>query len=147
MVPTFNAGDRTLAYRYWPPRLLRNDQFVIVDESIVISHSQDSSVYMPENLSFLIKRMIGLPGDTVTVPAIDLQSWPQEMLERISQHRTDEQGNLVWDLPVGHCFVKGDGKISVDSILYGPIPVRAIKGVVVCRLRRSSLPHDADELE
>ncbi|MEH1906651.1 MAG: hypothetical protein V7L05_08485, partial [Nostoc sp.] len=45
-------------------------------------------------------------------------------------------GNLVWTVPENHCFVRGDGLVSMDSLIVGPIPLSALTGIAVMKLPR-----------
>ncbi|KAF7073611.1 hypothetical protein CFC21_078568 [Triticum aestivum] len=56
-----------------------------------------------------IKRVIGLPGDWISVP------------------ETKE----IRKIPEGHCWVEGDnGSVSRDSRTYGPVPLGLVQGRV-----------------
>ena len=75
---------------------------------IVISKS-------PQNRKELtVKRITGLPGHTI-------------ICAETQTHRV---------LPPGHCFLEGDNtSVSVDSKVWGPIPLRYVKGVMVFKIR------------
>ncbi|MBD3886239.1 hypothetical protein IFO70_31585 [Phormidium tenue FACHB-886] len=93
--------------------------------------------------SKFIKRITGLPGDTVSIPLSTLPETLQPML----CNRSDQNGNLVWHIPAHHCFVRGDSPFSVDSLLLGTIPLSAITGIAVRKLTHqatleASLQHD-----
>ena len=56
-----------------------------------------------------IKRVIGLPGDWISVP------------------ETKE----IRKIPEGHCWLEGDnGSVSRDSRTYGPVPLGLVQGRV-----------------
>ncbi|KAM3278457.1 hypothetical protein ACQJBY_045992 [Aegilops geniculata] len=56
-----------------------------------------------------IKRLIGLPGDWVSLP----------------------EKEEVRKIPEGHCWVEGDnGGVSRDSRAYGPVPLGLVQGRV-----------------
>ncbi|KAG0568150.1 hypothetical protein KC19_7G190300 [Ceratodon purpureus] len=62
-----------------------------------------------EPKTWMVKRLIALQGDWVTVPGT------YEILQ----------------VPKGHCWVEGDnGEISLDSKSFGPIPLGLMKGRV-----------------
>lgn len=79
-----------------------------------------------------IKRVIGLPGDTVCIPLSTLH----ESLQPLLRDRCNSDGNLIWDVPKNHCFVRGDAPFSVDSVLFGTVPLTSITGVAVLKLSR-----------
>ncbi|KAK1646875.1 hypothetical protein QYE76_064680 [Lolium multiflorum] len=62
-----------------------------------------------DHRSTLVKRLIGMPGDWISVP---------ETLE-------------IRKVPEGHCWLEGDnGSVSWDSRFYGPIPLGLVRGRV-----------------
>uniref|UniRef100_A0ACD6A1S8 Uncharacterized protein n=2 Tax=Avena sativa TaxID=4498 RepID=A0ACD6A1S8_AVESA len=62
-----------------------------------------------DHRSTLVKRLIGLPGDWISVP------------------ETAE----IRKIPEGHCWVEGDnGSVSWDSRCYGPVPLGLVQGRV-----------------
>lgn len=79
-----------------------------------------------------IKRVIGLPGDTVCIPLSTLA----ENLQPLLRDRCNSDSNLIWNVPENHCFVRGDAPFSVDSVLLGTVPLASITGVAVLKLPR-----------
>lgn len=69
----------------------------------------------PEADGPFIKRVVGLAGDPLP--------------EDVPTHGTDGR-----HVPPGHIVVKGDFAYSVDSRIWGCVPVSAIDGVVIRRL-------------
>lgn len=70
-----------------------------------------------------IKRLVGLPGDTVRLHR------SKALWENIESMSSDSEF-VSWTVPAGHCFVLGDNPdTSVDSRFYGAIPLRAIRGI------------------
>ncbi len=131
MVPTFTHGDRVLIWRYGVGKRLQKDQIVVGKLTAVSPHFAT----MPETL--FIKRVVGLAGETITISLADL---PQE-IRSLHKHKANKQDNLVWNVPSKHCFVRGDGRFSDDSVSWGPIPAAALIGVVILKLpRRADLP-------
>lgn len=120
MLPTFAPGDRVLALRYWPYSWLRNNQIIILDYPTGVHRQQPSSLF--------IKRLTGLPGETVITHLADLPDAWQEY---------DTAGQRVWHIPPHHYFVRADG-IGVDSLIWGPLPLASLVGVVVARLPRKT---------
>ncbi|TNY20607.1 peptidase S24/S26A/S26B/S26C [Rhodotorula diobovata] len=70
----------------------------------------------------VLKRVIGLPGDTVCV-------------DPSGERRLD--GTQWCDVPRGHVWLAGDNQSnSTDSRDYGPVPIGLVRGKVVARVRR-----------
>lgn len=158
MYPTLVEGDRLLSSNLLPRLWLRKGQIVIGNINQLESSSSPElfadidTISEPdfafeslsesdiENLPFepdcnkFIKRIIGLPGDTVCIPLSGLH----EIMQKALRSRCDTDGNLVWTVPKNHCFVRGDGLISMDSLTVGPIPLSAITGITLLRLSRRS---------
>ncbi len=154
MFPTLVEGDRLLSFNLLPHLWLRKGQIVIgninelevpssEDEFLdidTISEFDSSNIPFEPSCSKFIKRIVGLPGDTVCIPISSLHEFMQTEL----RSHSDEEGNLVWKVPEDHCFVRGDGLISMDSLAVGPIPLSAITGIAVLKL----LPHsDLDSVQ
>jgi hypothetical protein len=156
MYPTLREGDRLLSLNLLPRLWLRKGQIVIgtlnhlesssspelfVDIDTIsepdfalesLSESELEDLPLEPNYSKFIKRIIGLPGDTVCIPISSLH----EFMQTVLRSRCDADGNLVWTVPENHCFVRGDGLISMDSLTVGPIPLSAITGITLMNLPR-----------
>lgn len=124
MAPTLAPGDRVLVWRHWPARYLRRHQIVIVARP-----RHDTAPRFPG--AYFIKRVVGLPGETLETHLSEL---PARWRPRLRAHH-DAQGKRVWRIPAGHVFVRGDG-VGTDSLVWGPVPRRAIASVMVARLPR-----------
>lgn len=156
MYPTLKEGDRLLSLNLLPRLWLHKGQIVIgnIDQlesspelfadidtiselDLTFENLSESEL---ENLPFepdyskFIKRIIGLPGDTICIPISSLHEFMQTAL----RSRCNADGNLVWTVPENHCFVRGDGLISMDSLTVGPIPISAITGITLLKLPRHS---------
>lgn len=157
MHPTLTEGDRLLSLNLLPRLWLRKGQIVIgkiehlessspelfadidtISEPDLafenLSESELEELPFEPDYSKFIKRIIGLPGDTISIPLSSLHEFMQTAL----RSRCDVDGNLVWTVPENHCFVRGDGLISMDSLTVGPIPLSAITGIAVWKLPRHS---------
>jgi signal peptidase I len=167
MYPTLVEGDRLLSLNLLPRLWLRKGQIVIgninqlnlpspeifagvdimsapdytTNDASALSTFENFSESDVENLIFepdcskFIKRIVGLPGDTVSIPISSLH----EFMQTILRSRCDADGNLVWTVPENHCFVRGDGLVSMDSLTVGPIPLTAITSIALWKL-----PHRSD---
>jgi signal peptidase I len=151
MEPTLFTGDRVLLLRVRLRRLLQPGQLVVCQYSgdtfinllqssrqIVsgaISEKPPRYVKTTTRQTCYIKRLWGLGGDRVILPAQDVPAHQgRQAGERPEQ---DEAGNFVWQVPPGHCFVKGDHTAySYDSTSWGPIPLDQIVGIVLLKLPR-----------
>ena len=117
MAPALHEGDRVLVVRRWP---LRRGAIVAVR----VAPAPDEPPWL------WVKRAIALEGQQARVPRAHLH--PDAAPER-SGGRADGD-DVVWDVPAGHVFVRGDAASSADSATWGPIPRSAVAGVMVRRL-------------
>lgn len=135
MAPNFMNNDYVLAWRH--TSLKRGD--------VVILHAPDNALY--------IKRIIGLPGDTVTskddVMYINGKKYDQPYLKAYEeQWASDNNGlftqnfslktlaatNHASKVPKDSYFVMGDNRpISKDSRLIGFVPRSKIEGKIIWR--------------
>lgn len=119
MSPVLEESDRVLVWRFWPTRWLRHGHIVIVRQ------------WGDEGSPPFIKRIVGLPGDTLVTSIDDLPEHLRPSL--LAAH--DTQGRRVWHIPPGHLFVRGDNRRgSVDSLSWGPIPFQRVDGIVLRKL-------------
>jgi len=143
MEPTLMQGDRVLAVQHWPQKWLDQNQIVVIERAADATEfpNQRSTAEGNVDPSLVIKRLIGLPDTTITLPASVLADVPHEMRSKELTYQYDDLGNLIWSIPAGECFLKGDGRFSVDSLFWGPIALDSIKAVVVAKLpRRAGVP-------
>ena len=133
MEPTLMPGDRVLAakfyYRFFKPQ--RGDLVVFSDPGI------------PRET--LVKRVVGLPGDTVAIKDGILYINGEPKKEPYVDHRlTDSTFFGPVRVPRGHVFVMGDNRTnSVDSRSFGPVPQGDLLGKVFLRfwpLDRMGIP-------
>lgn len=164
MYPTLREGDRLLSLNFLPHLWLHKGQIVIgninqlelqspsevfADIDIMgeldstfenLSEADIENLPIEPNYSKFIKRIVGLPGDTVCIPLSSLH----EFMQTVLRSRCNADGNLIWTVPENHCFVRGDGLISMDSLTVGPIPLSEITGIAVLKLPRHS---DVDSVQ
>ncbi len=129
MVPTFSNGDYVLTdeltYRIRPPER---------GEVVVFHDVSDQSTY-------LIKRIIGLPGERVVIKNNTVTIYNQQhpngfMLdESYLPKGTVTSGNEDVTLSSSTYFMMGDNRaVSYDSRSWGPLPASDIVGLVRFRL-------------
>ncbi len=128
MVPTFHDHD-----------------YLIVDELSYRFHSPrrgDVIVFKPPNQPkgvFYIKRVIGIPGDTVTLKGskviITNQEHPEEMILREPYIQSITTENTTVKVGEGELFVLGDNRPrSSDSRVWGKLPLENVTGRALIRL-------------
>jgi signal peptidase I len=130
MLPTLQVGDRIvvdkLAYRFEPIR--RGDVVVFSRPPLEPADYQD-----------LVKRVIGLPGDTLSLVAgkvyVDGRPLKEPWLPEPPPPTTPSSGTASFGLahpftvPAGEYFVMGDDRTdSEDSRYFGPIPGDLVVG-------------------
>ena len=116
MSPALAPGDRMLARR---ARRLRRGQVVFFPHP----HHDDF---------WLVKRVIGLPGETVRITGGTVQVDGGVISEPWAGGATLPEGE--WQVPPGHMFVLSDARhrTRADSRTLGPVPTR---GAYVSLLR------------
>lgn len=101
---------------------------------IIILREPADSPYVGSRRDFLVKRVIGVPGDTVTV---DIDGVVTVNGSQLEQGFITENGGAIGPnrnpvdllVPEGEYFVMGDNRTnSVDSRIYGTIPFMSIAG-------------------
>ena len=127
MVPTFESGDYLvidqLTYRFREPER---------GEVIVFKYPNNPSKYF-------IKRIIGLPGETVSIDGGVITIKNVEHPDGIVLEETYEtlplEAHSTYELEVGEYFVLGDNRpVSSDSRVWGALPREDIVGRPVIRL-------------
>src|SRR5918995_7042301 len=123
MIPTLEIDDRVLVnkfiYRFTEPE--RGD--IIVFESV---DNPDED---------LIKRVVGIPGDTIAEKNGDLfvNGKPQKE-PYTSKNLPDSSSFAKMTIPEDHVFVMGDNRAnSADSRFFGPLPEKNIEGEAFLR--------------
>jgi signal peptidase I len=123
MVPTLRVGDRVLVnkfiYRFAEPA--RGD--VIVFESVEGGNED------------LIKRVVGVPGDEISVRGGKLLVNGEPQREPyVNRKYPDRSFSAPTTVPDGHVFVMGDNRAnSRDSRFFGTVPEKRIEGEAFLR--------------
>ena len=83
------------------------------------------------NTAVLVKRLIGLPGDTISEKRGQIYVNGKKLKERyVKPARRDERSGS-WTVPKGWYFFMGDNRIaSCDSRDWGPVPRKDLVGPV-----------------
>ncbi len=125
MHPTLQDGDRLLVLRNQPLHKYQTGQ-------IVLSHPPYQG---PWKEKLYIKRLIGLPDDKIILHVSEVNKFTHP--DSIDDN--DDKGYITWEIPEDHCFIKGDSRWSEDSVVWGPIPLNLLAGVVLLKLPRRTL--------
>jgi|tagenome__1003787_1003787.scaffolds.fasta_scaffold20900260_2 signal peptidase I len=123
MLPTYATGDVVLVSQR-PPDLSDIDRGDLI------------TFRSPEDGHSAIKRVIGLPGDSLVILDSELYVNDRLVREPYVDHRLiDGYYSRTYTVPAGTIFVLGDNRgNSVDSRDYGPIPADTLLGRAVFRL-------------
>ncbi len=140
MEPTLSIGDRVLVdrleYRFHPPDRL--DIVVFSDAYPPGPGMRSISTVCPEGSSgptHLIKRVIGLPGDTVEGRAGQVYVDGQVLAEPFLPPGTTTSRFGPVKVPAGDLWVMGDNRgSSCDSRVFGPIPESSVVGEAFLRV-------------
>jgi len=144
MVPTFEDGQYLIvdeiSYRLNEPKR---------DEVVVFRYPNDPT-------KFFIKRIIGLPNETVDIKnntiVITSKEHPDGFTLDQSYIKNETNNNMRFELKDGEYFVMGDNRIaSSDSRYWGAVPRDLLIGKVFLRLLPISkigiLPGDYKQVE
>lgn len=121
MEPTFSSGDVVLINKLFPTffDIDRNDVIVLVEDS-----------------SYLIKRVIGLPGEYIKYEDNKLYIDGELIEEEFLESEDFDLNDLGYDvIPEGYYFVLGDNRLnSKDSVDIGLISEENIIGKAILRI-------------
>jgi signal peptidase I len=139
MVPTLQNGERVLA---WTPltrcffkrgAIATLSHFHIhlpADKRNQPGFRAAIAAIAQERSELFVKRVVGLPGDIVRIPLSQLSPHAMTTVDPQAVRQGDE---LLWHVPAGHVFVRGDGQVSNDSVAWGPIRFEKLDQIVLCR--------------
>jgi signal peptidase I len=114
---------------------LHNGQFVMVNRwSYKFSSPSHGDIvvfpYPRDPEQEYIKRIIGLPGDSIGITGGKVYVNDQELIEPYIAAPPRSQG--VWVIPEGQIFVLGDNRNnSQDSRNFGPVPIDDVIGKAI----------------
>lgn len=142
MLPTFQNGDELLCIR----KLRRVKPSI---NSLVIFNNTevDTSVKgYSTPIQYSVKRVVAVGESTFELPTKELPKGVREIYENRL-----ERNKIIWNIPKGFCFVKGDNRttyhtpnlFSIDSTITGPIPISSIVGSVLFKLSSSTPPSNS----
>jgi len=146
MYPTLvGPGDRILVNKLasgLPSRgdilVFRNPLYVAPDRGPVSSvlHWMGEGIGVGQAKDeFLVKRVIGLPGDTVDVKADGVYIDGQLLSEPYANLAQGTGALGTWKVPDGYVFMMGDHRgRSGDSRVFGPVAINSIAGRVFLRV-------------
>lgn len=142
MEPTLDHKQRIYAWKITQTldKLPDYEDIVIIDSRVDRSRSFWDSVNEhpliriltggPQEDFFYVKRVIGLPGDTIEI--INGQVYRNGTLleEPYIKEKMIADGSQMWQIPENHVFVMGDNRNnSRDSRMIGPIPLDHVMGI------------------
>lgn len=152
MVPTLQNNDRliiekvdrTLAHATGRPYMPTRGEIVVLDSSLIAANGASEQ---------LIKRVIGLPGDTVSVKDGVVTVTNKENPDGFNVDKrlglelvpTYSSQPLTFTVPEKHVFVMGDNRAqngSHDSRAFGPVPSEKLEGRLWARI----LPLDKTQI-
>lgn len=123
MFPTYEDRERLIVSRahYLVTDIRRGDVIVF------------NSVERPDD-EMLIKRVVGLPGDTLEFRSSELYINGQLVPEPYIKECLSRCSDRTWEVPEDSYFVMGDNRDgSRDSRVFGTVPISNVVGRVIFR--------------
>ena len=117
MEPYLNNNDCIIVRKLIDVKSLKRQQVVIFD-------------YKKYSENFFIKRIIGLPSDRVEIKSGNVYVNGNVLKENYLKNNETAENYVSLVVPKDCVFVLGDNRnISEDSRMFGPVPVKNIKGI------------------
>jgi signal peptidase I len=136
MVPTLEVGDRILVQKlFFSPADLHTGD-------IIVFHGPAADAICGPAEDDLVKRVIGLPGETVSSVGETVYVNHKPLREPWLP-KNEQLGKPITTqkVPPGEFFVMGDNRpVSCDSRYWGDVPASSIIGRVVLRWWHNGLP-------
>ncbi|WP_182535188.1 signal peptidase I [Fontibacillus panacisegetis] len=142
MEPTLNDTQRIYAWKinHTLDKLPDYGDIVIIDSRVERDRSlMDDFMEHPiinlfsgkgDEEIFYVKRVIGLPGDTIEVKNGNVFRNGEQLNEPYIKEPMETGTDQVWEIPEGHVFVMGDNRNhSNDSRSIGPVPQDHVMGI------------------
>ncbi len=130
MEPTLMIGDRILV-----DKLSFQLGGHIATGDIVVFRRPPHETIIPHSIKYLVKRVIGLPGETISSHGGQVYINGKLLHEPFLPKGTITTGITTQKIPPGHYFMMGDNREdSEDSRFFGPISGSLIVGKVVARI-------------
>ncbi|MFD1178803.1 signal peptidase I [Paenibacillus puldeungensis] len=142
MEPTLNNNQRIFAWKinHVLDKSPKYGDIVIIDSRVDRSRSFWDDIKEQPLVSllsgegkkeiFYVKRVIGLPGDTIEVKDGKLFRNGTVLHEPYIKEEMVAGTEQSWEVPVGHVFVMGDNRNnSKDSRMIGPVPLDHVMGI------------------
>jgi signal peptidase I len=130
MHPTLQNGDRVLVNRLaYKAHDIRRGDVIVFDKPATHLLDKDTPAH-------LIKRVIGLPGDTIVARDGIVYIDGRRLREPYLPSGTlTENLNTSVTIPAGHVWVMGDNRMnSTDSRIFGAIDVKLVVGRAFARI-------------
>ncbi|HVY35667.1 MAG TPA: signal peptidase I [Candidatus Paceibacterota bacterium] len=123
---------------------IKDKQYLIIDEVSYKFHPPERGDVIvfkapPEPTKYYIKRVIGLPGDTVKISGTAVTIIDKDHLKGLTLDEPyithEHQDSMTVTVPPGKYFVMGDNRAaSFDSRSWGMLPQENIRGRALLRL-------------
>jgi signal peptidase I len=136
MVPTLEVGDRILVQKlFFSPSDLHTGD-------IIVFHGPAADAICGPAEDDLVKRVIGLPGETVSSVGNTVYINNKPLREPwLSKNEQLGKPITTQKVPPGEYFVMGDNRpVSCDSRYWGDVPAQSIIGKVILRWWHNGLP-------
>lgn len=144
MMPTLQNGDKLIIWkvpRTWAS--ITNESYIPNRGDIVVFNQAGLSEFGQNDNKQLIKRVIGIPGDTVVLKNNHYTVFNDENPNGFDPDQTlgygDNlpltSGDNTWTVREGQIFVSGDNRPnSLDSRSFGPIQAKQVVGKLILRV-------------
>jgi signal peptidase I len=121
------------------PTLHNNDRVAVEKISVKMNKFERGEIIIfdpgDKGKGIYIKRIIGLPGDTVEIKNGKVYVNGVKLKEDYLKPGTVTTDDMKLTIKKGEIFVLGDNReVSEDSRYIGPIPIKNIKGHAIFRL-------------